>query len=61
MAKRTSARDLIRLHKARERLRQKNSRRPPYMRQTEEQIEHSTRQALEEGRINDHGFILKKE
>ena len=61
MGKRTSPKDLIRLHKARERIRERNARRPVHMRQTEEQIERTTRIALEEGRINDYGFILKRE
>lgn len=61
MGKTTSPKDLIRLHKARERIRERNSRRPVHMRQTEEQIEKTTRRALNEGRINDYGFILKKE
>ena len=61
MAKRTSPQDLIRLHKARQRLKEKNARRPVHLRQTDEQIEKSTRMALEEGRINDYGFILKRE
>tara|TARA_A100001515_G_scaffold99919_1_gene80790 strand:+ start:1816 stop:2001 length:186 start_codon:yes stop_codon:yes gene_type:complete len=61
MAKTTSPQDLIRLHKARQRLKEKNARRPVHLRQTKEQIEKSTRRALDEGRINDYGFILKKE
>lgn len=61
MPKNTSPRDLVRLHKARQRLREKNARRPVHMRQTEDQIEKVTRVALDEGRINDYGFILKKE
>ena len=61
MGKTTSPKDLIRLHKARERIRERNARRPVHMRQTEEQIEKTTRRALNEGRINDYGFILKKE
>jgi hypothetical protein len=61
MPKRTSPQDLVRLHKARERLREKNSRRPVHLRQTDDQIQKSTRRALDEGRINDHGFILKRE
>ena len=61
MAKRTSPSDLIRLHRAREKVRDKNSRRPAHLRQTDKQIEKSTRLALDEGRINDHGFVLKRE
>ncbi len=61
MARKSSAQDLIRLHKARERERRLNERRPVHMRQTEEQIELRTRRALNEGRINDFGVILKKE
>lgn len=61
MPKNTSPRDLVRLHKARQRLREKNARRPVHMRQTEDQIDKVTRTALDEGRINDYGFILKKE
>lgn len=61
MGKKTSPEDLIRLHKARQRIRDRNARRPVHMQQTEVQIKKSTRRALEEGRINDYGFILKKE
>jgi hypothetical protein len=61
MSKATSPQNLIRLHKARRRLKEKNARRPVHLRQTDEQIEKSTRMALEEGRINDYGFILKRE
>ena len=61
MGKRTSPTDLIKLHKAREKIRDKNSRRPAHLRQTDKQIEKSTRAALDEGRINDHGFILKRD
>tara|TARA_R110002110_G_scaffold51786_6_gene151504 strand:- start:3966 stop:4151 length:186 start_codon:yes stop_codon:yes gene_type:complete len=61
MGKRTSPTDLIKLHKAREKIRDKNSRRPAHLRQTDKQIEKSTRRALDDGRINDHGFVLKKE
>ena len=59
--KRTSPADLIRLHKARQRLRERNAKRPVHMRQTDQQIERVTRLALKEGRINDYGFILKRE
>ncbi len=61
MPKKSTAQDLIRLHKARERERRLNDRRPVHLRQTEEQIDSRTRRALDEGRINDHGVILKKE
>ena len=61
MPKNTSPKDLVKLHKAREKLRQRNSRRPVHLRQSEEQIERVTRLALNEGRINDYGFILKRE
>jgi hypothetical protein len=61
MPKNTSPKDLVKLHKAREKLRQRNSRRPVHLRQSEEQIERVTRLALDEGRINDYGFILKRE
>ena len=61
MPKRTSPQDLVKLHKARERLRDKNSRRPVHLRQSDVQIQKTTRTALNEGRINDHGYILKKE
>lgn len=62
MSKRnTSPKDLVRLHKARQRLRKRNDNRPKHLRQTEHQIEKVTRMALEEGRINDYGFILKRE
>ena len=57
----TSPRDLVRLHKARERLREKNARHPAHLRQTSDQIQRTTRLALDEGRINDHGYILKRE
>ena len=61
MGKKTSPQDLVKLHKARQRIRDKNDRRPAYMQQTEDQIKKSTRTALDEGRINDYGFISKKE
>lgn len=61
MARRTSPQDLIRLHKARERERKANARRPVHLRMTEDQIVDKTRRALDEGRINDYGIILKKE
>lgn len=61
MARKSTAHDLIRLHKARERERRLNDRRPVHLRQTREQITSRTRRALDEGRINDHGVILKKE
>ena len=61
MPKNTSPKDLVKLHKAREKLRERNSRRPVHLRQSEEQIERVTRLALDEGRINDYGFILKRE
>jgi hypothetical protein len=61
MPRKSTAQDLIRLHKARERERRLNDRRPVHLRQTSEQITSRTRRALDEGRINDHGVILKKE
>ena len=61
MGKRTSAKDLALLHKARQRILEKNARRPAHLRQTNEQIERSTRKALDEGRINEYGFVLKRE
>jgi len=61
MPKNTSPKDLVRLHKARERLRERNRKRPVHLRQSDEQIERVTRMALDEGRINDYGFILKRE
>ena len=61
MARKSTVQDLIRLHKARERERRLNDRRPVHLRQTADQITSKTRRALDEGRINDHGVILKKE
>jgi len=59
--KNTGAADLIRLIKARDRMRKSNDKRPVHMRRTEDQIETITRKALKEGRINDSGVILKRE
>tara|TARA_R110000765_G_scaffold419954_1_gene524554 strand:- start:233 stop:415 length:183 start_codon:yes stop_codon:yes gene_type:complete len=53
--------DLIKLVKARDRLRESNNKRPVHMRRTTDQIDRVTRAALKEGRINDSGVILKKE
>ena len=61
MARKSTAQDLVRLHRARERERRLNDRRPAHLRQTDEQITSKTRRALDAGRINDHGVILKKE
>ena len=61
MAKETRTRDLIRLVKARQRLRERNAERPVHMRRTAEDIDRITRLALKDGRINDYGIILKKE
>ena len=61
MRKTTSPKDLVKLHKARQRLRKRNSNRPKHLRQSDQQIEKVTRMALDEGRINDYGFILKRE
>jgi len=61
MRKNTSPKDLVKLHKARQRLRKRNSNRPKHLRQSDQQIEKVTRMALDEGRINDYGFILKRE
>ena len=61
MSKKSTAQDLVRLHRARERERRLNERRPVHLRHTDEQIKSKTRRALDAGRINDHGVILKKE
>lgn len=61
MRKNTSPKDLVKLHKARQRLRKRNANRPKHLRQSDQQIEKVTRMALDEGRINDYGFILKRE
>jgi len=59
--KTTSSADLVRLIKARDRLRKSNNKRPEHTQRTSTQIDRITREALKEGRINDSGVILKKE
>jgi len=59
MPRKSSPQELIRLVKAQQKLREQNSRRPAHLRQTDEQIDRRTRKALQEGRINDYGVILK--
>mgnify|MGYP003643982579 CR=1 FL=1 len=61
MPRKSSPQELIRLVKARQKLQAQNARRPAHLRQTDEQIERRTRKALQEGRINDYGVILKGE
>jgi uncharacterized protein YjcR len=58
--RRSTAEQLLRLVKAKERLRKQNDRRPVHLRQTREQIDSLVRLASKEGRINDHGVILKR-
>ena len=57
----TNTADLIRLIKARDRLKKSNQKRPVHMQRTTEQIDRITRAALKEGRINESGVILKRE
>ena len=59
--RRSTPEQLLRLVKAKERRRRLNSKRPAHMQQTETQIEGIVRRALKDGRINNHGVILKKE
>ena len=59
MPRKSSPQELIRLVKARQKLREKNLRRPAHLRETDEQIDKRTRKALDEGRTNDYGVILK--
>ncbi len=58
--RRSTPEQLLRLVKAKERLRKQNERRPAHLRQTDEQINTLVRSAHKEGRINDHGVILKR-
>tara|TARA_Y100001937_G_scaffold121652_1_gene180782 strand:- start:1928 stop:2116 length:189 start_codon:yes stop_codon:yes gene_type:complete len=61
MSRKSTPQQLLRLVKARQRLQEKNSRKPAHLRQTEDQIEEIARRALRENRINDYGVILKRE
>ena len=61
MSRKSTPQQLLRLVKARQRLQEKNGRKPAHLRQTEEQIEDIARRALQENRINDYGVILKRE
>ena len=58
--RRSTPEQLLRLVRAKERLRKQNERRPAHLRQTDEQINTLVRSAHKEGRINDHGVILKR-
>tara|TARA_R100001510_G_C7654748_1_gene213554 strand:+ start:2880 stop:3068 length:189 start_codon:yes stop_codon:yes gene_type:complete len=61
MSRNSTPQQLLRLVKARQRLQEKNDRKPAHLRQTEDQIEEIARRALRENRINDYGVILKRE